>query len=497
MIALSCCYLEHNAYKSFSSPGIINSNYQIRIKLNQIFLKYNLHCLKELQLIISNINHLDNFNIGISGSILLNFINFYDDNLNSWTFSNGLLQLIKDSPELLQNHPQPPPAPSSPSASLSSEYPPFMANLSIYSKSYYFPNYYWKCLLEFREIVEKFNRHISHDYIFTNYHLLNQFLTKVLSVVEEPRNSYNPVVLKKMLQDWLIILPTNVHLLGVYHQFNDEELILLLLFKCLGKMLDSIFPRVMFFNLHTFGTSYNHLPHEQLQNITTSTSSLQLQSFVQYCMKVYSFFECRILLLNNLLMNNTSKIPQFTASINEIPLVKFNNVTLQPYNYIHFPQSIQLPINNLDNVNRYLSQHHLTYLYNTHHLQHFRYCFLNSPDIRFHAFNLGLEFPPTSQPAGPGGGFSFEDTIFGSYKDLISIGLTRAYEDLFSGAKDDQGAPETRRRDSYSNVPVFVILLREARYKDPQLVQWLNIFDHLRKVEIEQAAAQRDIQGLN
>lgn len=497
LIALSCCYLEQNAYKSFTNSHIINNNnHQIRVKFNEIFLRYNLSCLKELQLIISNITQGDNFNIGIAGSILLNFISFYDDNLTSLTFSNGLLQLIKDSPELPRER--------------LSEYPLFIENLSLFSKSYYFPDYYWKCLIEFKEIMEKFQRFISHDYIFTNYHFLNQFLNKVLQVVsptnEQANLSNNPSILKKLLQDWLIILPSNIHLLGksTRFNFNDQEVVLLLLFKCLGKMLDNIFPRVMFFNLHTFGASYNSplIQPQQLQSISSSSSSSsRLSLFINYCLKVYDFFDTRMLVLHNLLLNNNSKIPQFITSVNEIPLIKFNNVSIEPYNYLHFPEAIQLSVDNLSSISQYFKNNNGSmYVYNTHHAQHFKYCFLTSPDIQFHAFNRGLRIPNSWQINSISDKFTFRDTVFASYNELIMDTLTKSYEGLFKGksiSPREDGLASHRKpslinthdKQLFAPTPIFVILLKETKYQDGELIQWLKMFDNLRKLEIEQISS--------
>lgn len=517
LICLSSCYLERNGYKSFTNTEIINNNnHQIRLQLNEIFLRFNLSSLKELQLIISSISingDLNNFNIGISGSILLNFINFYDDNLTSFTFSNGLLQLIKDSPELSLQQQQQEPGPVIITSRSNIEYPSFIENLSLFSKSYYFPNYYWMCLTEFKEILEKFKRFITHDYIFPNYHLLNQFLSQVLQIVMQPNNDSSgsppgfndPVILKKLLQNWLIILPSNIHLLGLNHNwrqgFNDQELVLLLLFKCLGKMLDNIFPKVMFYNLHTFGTSYNFPScnhpeqQQQQQQLFQASSSIQLQPFINYCLKVYNYFESRTNLLNNLLMNNINKISPFIKSINEIPITKFNNtVSIHPYNYLHFPQSIQLPIENLSNINEYFkhsANHNFPYTYNIHHGKHFKYCFLNNPGIQFHLFNRGLSIQNTSGSGESTDDFSFRDTIFASYYDLISKNLCKAYEELFkefpSSAKDDQPNKRTHNNELLPT-PIFVILLNENKYQeqDGQLIQWLNIFDQLRKIEFEQ-----------
>ncbi|KAK6867948.1 hypothetical protein K6H11_004663 [Candida tropicalis] len=336
LICLSSCYLERNGYKSFTNTEIINNNnHQIRLQLNEIFLRFNLSSLKELQLIISSISingDLNNFNIGISGSILLNFINFYDDNLTSFTFSNGLLQLIKDSPELSLQQQQQEPGPIIITSRSNIEYPSFIENLSLFSKSYYFPNYYWMCLTEFKEILEKFKRFITHDYIFPNYHLLNQFLSQVLQIVMQPNN-------------------------------------------------------------------------------------------------------------------DSSGSP---------------------------------PAN-----------HNFPYTYNIHHGKHFKYCFLNNPGIQFHLFNRGLSIQNTSGSGGSTDDFSFRDTIFASYYDLISKNLCKAYEELFkefpSSAKDDQPNKRTHNNELLPT-PIFVILSNENKYQeqDGQLIQWLNIFDQLRKIEFEQ-----------
>lgn len=54
-------------------------------------------------------------------------------------------------------------------------------------------------------------------------------------------------------------------------------------------------------------------------------------------------------------------------------------------------------------------------------------------------------------------------------------------------SKDDQPNKRTHNNELLPT-PIFVILLNENKYQeqDGQLIQWLNIFDQLRKIEFEQ-----------
>ena len=257
----------------------------------------------------------------------------------------------------------------------------------------------------------------------------------------------------------------------------------------------------MFFNLHTFGASYNspHIQPQQLRSFSSSSTN-RLSLFINYCLKVYDFFDTRMLVLDNLLLNNNSKIPQFITSVNEIPLIKFNNVSIEPYNYLHFPEAIQLSIDNLSSINQYFKNNSSMYVYNTHHAQHFKYCFLSSPDIQFHVFNRGLRIPNSRQINSVPDKFTFRDTIFAPYNELITNTLTKSYEGLFKGKSISlrNDGHSSHRKPSLANThdnqlstttPIFVILLKETKYQDGELIQWLKMFDNLRKLEIEQISS--------
>ena len=473
LLSLTCCYFESNAYKSFSFVH----NYQIRLIFHELYLRYHLISIRSLTDIIDKIDRRDKQNskdtddlyIGLLGSILLNYISLYDDNQTSFAFSNGIIQLSIQVIELAHKQSQ------------DNFKGGYIEHLILASKSSFFPSYpSLPCLVEFKEMLEKFRRYlvmkkVLNNGILSNIHALNQFVNKLLGICNTNDNiNDNPKLLKQLLREWLLIIPTNLYLfntnpsdshyipnttpttdtLAAFAINNNDnnniiqyKIIVMMYYETLSKVLDNFFPKTLFYNLYSFGSCFTR-PIEFAKLDSQKIRLINLQIFSKYCLKVCKFFKIRFQLLNNLLTNNFEYLDQFVYSINEVPIKKFNNHVLKPINFLHFPKSVQLPIEDLQYINSFIqdtsnndnnNSNQLLYNYNHQHLAHFSTSFYNDPQINFHGINMGyLAHDQYQYQNRQNNCFGFMNTLYKQYSQLINKHLQESYSNIFRGDKRQQ-----------------------------------------------------------
>ncbi|CAX40266.1 conserved hypothetical protein [Candida dubliniensis CD36] len=538
LLSLTCCYFECNAYKSFSFVH----NYQIRLIFHELHLRFYLISIRSLKDVVDkidrrdkqSINDTDDLYIGLIGSILLNYISLYDDSHTSFAFSNGIIQLsIQVIESARKQHKD----------NFREEY---IERLILASKSSFFPSYSsLSCLVEFKEMLDKFRRYlvsknVLNNSILSSIHSLNQFVSKLMGIYNTNNNiNNNPKLLKHLLREWLLILPTSLYLFNNKLSDNTNhnlinatpattnslatfavnydnsntlqyEIIVTMYYEALSKLLDNFFPKTLFYNLYSFGSCFTR-SIEFAELDSQKIRLINLQIFSKYCLKVCKFFKMRFQLLNNLLTNNFENLDQFSCSVNEVPINRFNNHVLKPINFLHFPESVQLSIDDLQNINRFIQDitnndtnySQWLYNYNHHHLAHFRTSFYNDAQINFHGINMGYLNHDQHQKRQKSC-FGYVNTLFKQYSQLINKHLQDSYSDLFSRDNRQQQQQQQsllRLSSSSSQIlqqqsiellsdyePVYTRLIEENglienNLSNDEKLTWIMNFEELRKQE--------------
>ncbi|KAK6456412.1 uncharacterized protein RJT20DRAFT_128305 [Scheffersomyces xylosifermentans] len=221
-----------------------------------------------------------------------------------------------------------------------------------------------------------------------------------------------PIILYKLLRQWLIILPSKMHILT--YLSDPIERTLMHLFRALTKILDHIFPAVMFYFLQSFSgglsiwfdnTSDYKDHYSDMTEAQQNPLFQELRIIEVYCIRVASFFRKRSNILSMMFGDQRLKqelSPQVIQNnINEVMIKSFNRTQIRFYHYLHFPKVVSFTKTNavLHNLHYRFNGNSL-YYNNQSHYQHFlsnnsskiSKSILTStnvdPIIRFHMHNL-------------------------------------------------------------------------------------------------------------
>ena len=406
VLALTAYYMRSNCLKAFSNfgsndPQQIQNYQQFRNFLIKISAKYYGIAIHKLRTMLSRKDY--NVTIAIIVLSFMNKISIYEDaDLNqSVTFSKGVIGIFND---ILSNFKQSNARflrlfnISNESSYTSANDVSWIINFLVFaSKSIFFPTYdptilleYNQTLIEYRDILHELNRQgiqPSQHVIFNFNHLFSYTQQLLLFIQSHNTNNINqyPILLYKLLRHWLIILPSKVHVLE--YLSDPLEKTLMYLFRTLTKILDNLFPSVIFYFLHTFsgGLSLWYEPNYELdpkivtpQEMSSFPTPIQhhLIRITIYSVRVCTFFQKRSNIL--LIFFGDQRLKQelspqiIQANINEVMIKAFKKTKIRLYHYIHLPNVVQFTKTNVifDNIQQRFGAKML-YYYNQGHYDHF------------------------------------------------------------------------------------------------------------------------------
>lgn len=391
VLALSCYYLQSNCIKSFDN---ISDLLKTRHSIMKLSAKYYGKALHYLRTLLSTKNY--DITMAILSSSLLNKIAIFEyPKLDySITFSKGVFNILNDLFNNLRQQDSKITKFLSGNKSLVDI--SWIINFLMHaSKSYYFPSYDPALLDEFLGILDKLKGillKVSPDkQIIFYFNHLYKFVLKLISLIKThgvDAISTDPILLYSLLRRWLVILPSKVHVLEYLE--DPMEKTIMNLYSTLTKILDNLFPRVIFYFLQRFSgeltlwseprkeLALQEINHSQLYSMFDHFGEykVDLLKINIYAFRLSSFFQKRINILTIFFGDQRTK-NELPAKIirslsNEVMVRDFNHTVIQYYHYFHFPGVVKftktpLIVHNLKN--RFNAK--MLYNYNRQHYNQF------------------------------------------------------------------------------------------------------------------------------
>jgi hypothetical protein len=356
IMALSCYYIQSNCIKCLAN---VTNVPKIRQNIVKLSAKYYGEALYYLRTLLSTKDY--DITTAILASSLLNKIAIFEyPKLDySITFSKGVFNILND---LFMNITQ---QDSNTKRFLSGNKSladiSWIINLLKYaSKSYYFPTYDPQLLNEFLAVLNRLkgillNLSPPKQIIFHFNHLF-KFVLRLMSLIKThgmDALSTDPILLYSLLRRWLVILPSKVHVLE--YLVDPLEKTLMNLYSTLTKILDNLFPRVMFYFLQRFSGGLSLWSEPRQAHVLKEINHAHLYTMFDcfgdvktdlmkiniYAFRVTSFFQKRIDILTVFFGDQRTK-KEFPADIirslsNEVMIHDFNHTIIQYYHYLHLP----------------------------------------------------------------------------------------------------------------------------------------------------------------
>ncbi|EDK45148.1 hypothetical protein LELG_03327 [Lodderomyces elongisporus NRRL YB-4239] len=155
-----------------------------------------------------------------------------------------------------------------------------------------------------------------------------------------------------------------------------------------------------------------------------------LKKVVDYCIKMYTFFATRRQILFRLNIN-IDEVLLMARAVNEVPVHEFMNIKLKHYHYLHFPMSLPLYKMNTKNLVMQFDPEKL-YSYNKHHARVFTNDIWRDPVYRMQYRNFVADDLSSE--------YGFKDTVYHDQAEDIEKQLVLAYYELYTGI-DESGTP--------------------------------------------------------
>lgn len=471
MLSLAAFYFRLNSLKNFE--GYSKSNKAqfatLRKALLRIANKYYSITISKLRKLIVRDNY--NVYVAIFTSSLLNKLSIYKyDNLaHSVTFSKGIVGIYND---ILANKPD------------TSKYSiSWTINFLIMAlKSIYFPSYTCKVLYEYRENLIKFRQlydaarppppeGVASSNIIFHFEQLLAYVNQLLSILEQEnflveRLKKMPNLLYKLLRKCLIMLPSKLHIMD--HVADPYEKCLMHLFRLLTRILDNVFPWMIFLFLNSFngGIALNFEPHYELPPTfhTEFAEQPELREIRNYCIRASTFLQKRYNALSVFFGDQVAGERSeelltptlISESINEVMIERFQDTQVRYINYIHLPQQANLLRAELTpQVIRQIETTHL-FSYNRDHIDYLKGEKTHSqgihqlnvnmwvdPVLRFHMTNIisdddrkNIFFSPNSAAKTAEKALSditYQNLFEKSYAELFEKLIHDCYLEYFNG----------------------------------------------------------------
>lgn len=313
----------------------------------------------------------------ISSFLLL--LSIYDQNVNLVNvncFRNGLFSILEHNYNQYNQT----------ADVLKSKFIPVQLNLvKEFLRSIYLPSYNFEIVKEFKQISNHFFTIIKSQ--LDPVEILDLKIMDLLDFVDVCINVHYPIIsnnlnnmsiqqeeLLKMLIKWAQILPSDYT--NFKPSFNPLQLLSFLFFNSFKKIMNALFPQIKFFFLTDFELFNFHLFNLKSQmsyidNWTTSIANSnfnsnykfeiytqEFQFYSNYLIRMSTFFDSRVTLLNRLLITNSNKFPihsindwvysicmigdkrdQFTNTVGyeEVEVTSFTDTIIRSY---HYPKGI-------------------------------------------------------------------------------------------------------------------------------------------------------------
>ncbi|ODV81250.1 uncharacterized protein CANTADRAFT_20777 [Suhomyces tanzawaensis NRRL Y-17324] len=501
--ALMAYFMRSNSFKLFASfattPDTVALAQRLRRRLIRLSSKYYGLAIHQLRVMIST----RHFNVAtaVVVSSLLNKVSIYEysDLHHSVTFSRGMVSIFN---EVLVNSDHWHRAEDSIQRQQSLQDMEWITNYIVHaSKAKHFPEYDPAVVEEYAGVLHAFGAillqlHQSHQALalgsrfqvlvfhFNHLHNYTTQLQELLAENDITSINHDPHKLYKLLRHWLIIMPCRVH--NIEHMAtNPLHMTLMALYKCLSRLLQNLFPAVLFHFLQGFcgGVSLWTDSRYALQFVSRFFANLevalQLQqaelaadsthhapfafsddqialiySINRYCLRVDLFFQKRSNVLALLFGDQriTPEIPPETikSNLNEVMIQKFNSTNIHMYNFIHLPQVLKLHKSaaSINNLHKHADG---IYYYNKHHYQYFLCKDSDKvppdlvetgradPLLRMHIFNTtNFEIEDKSSKPSNEPIVTYKYFFEGKFLKGVLAALEQSYQELFDGKHENE-----------------------------------------------------------
>ncbi|CAK9437207.1 uncharacterized protein LODBEIA_P15850 [Lodderomyces beijingensis] len=446
LLASSCTFLYRNAYQYFSifSDEEEDEVIEFRENLVRLFVKYYGIALYNLRLSLNN-KDMHSLNMAFTASMYLNTISMYECESvdQSFTFSSGTIQLADD---MISNHKK-----------LANDF--VLVYLKHVYMAWYCPPYDPTCIQELRAIVYGLSR---YEKLFQNESTRRMY-TNLVKFMELLDNPAQMATTYHLFRQWMLIVPSKTYFSRRDQQppFDEIEAVLLSIYRALERMLQSMCPRSLFFNLHLLDLN----PIASIapsKSVSTNFTDPHLGDIYNYSNRVFTFFHQRKQILQHLL-DDLDNVEIVSQALSEVPIYEFMTTNFNFYNYPHFPMT--LPLQDLNaKLNNKID---LQLLFNNKHQQDYwtRYKVneFQDPMIKSHYRNMGLGLTKET--------YSLSDTFIAHFASDFEQCLINAYRDLFNGAvpqedfwpPDEIMVPHKNRHTSLAQIRRLLNKLREMR----------------------------------